>query len=88
MKFNDLCNENNVQRICIPYHLYKWPDHVEILKNTPNLYNIKYEDVYVNVKEIKCHGWFIESNKKNSISKDKVILSTKTNCMLAKIHLL
>ena len=47
---------------------------IKELKNTPNLYNIKYEDVYVNVKEIKCHGWFIESNKKNSISKDKVIL--------------
>jgi len=47
---------------------------IKELKNTPNIYNIKYEDVYVNVKDIKCHGWFIESNKKNSISKDKVIL--------------
>jgi esterase/lipase len=47
---------------------------IKELKNTPNIYNIKYEDIYVNIKDIKCHGWFIESNKKNSISKDKVIL--------------
>lgn len=47
---------------------------VKELKNTPNIYNIKYEDVYINIKDSKCHGWFMESNKKNSISKDKVIL--------------
>jgi hypothetical protein len=32
MEFNDLCGQHNIQRICIPYHLYKWPDHVEILQ--------------------------------------------------------
>lgn len=32
MNFNELCGKHNVQRICIPYHLYKWPDHVEILQ--------------------------------------------------------
>lgn len=31
--FLDHCNENNVKQIAVPYHLYKWPEHVEkILK--------------------------------------------------------
>ena len=47
---------------------------IKEIKNSPSIYNIPYEDIYINVKEKKCHGWFINSNKKNTISKDKVIL--------------
>jgi hypothetical protein len=32
LNFNNLCSEHNIQHICIPYHLYKWPEHVDILK--------------------------------------------------------
>jgi hypothetical protein len=32
LNFNNLCGEHNIQHICIPYHLYKWPEHVDILK--------------------------------------------------------
>lgn len=32
LNFNNLCSEHNIQRICIPYHLYKWPEHVSVLK--------------------------------------------------------
>jgi len=54
---------------------------VKELKNTPSHYNIKYEDIYLSIdKNTKCHGWYIEStNKKNSITKDKVILFSHGN---------
>jgi len=32
LNFNNLCSEHNMERICIPYHLYKWPEHVDVLK--------------------------------------------------------
>lgn len=53
MKFNDLCSEHNIQRICIPYHLYKWPDHVEILKkiNQARFVRINTEGYESNIEE-------------------------------------
>lgn len=32
LNFNNLCVNHNIQRICIPYHLYKYPEHVDVLK--------------------------------------------------------
>lgn len=61
---------------------------VKELKSTPSIYNIKYTDVYISthtttlstVTTTKCHGWYIEaSNKKNAITRDKVILFSHGN---------
>ena len=48
---------------------------IKEIKKSPENLKIPYEDIYISLDEkTRCHGWFIESNKKNSISKDKVIL--------------
>jgi hypothetical protein len=35
-EFNKICDEHNIQNIAIPYHLYKYPEHVKIFKITNN----------------------------------------------------
>jgi hypothetical protein len=48
---------------------------IKEIKKSPENLKIPYEDIYISLDDkIRCHGWFIESNKKNSISKNKVIL--------------
>jgi esterase/lipase len=44
------------------------------IKRTPDYININYIDVYLDYKDDKYHGWFIEGNNTNSISKNKCIL--------------
>jgi hypothetical protein len=31
LEFQDLCNSSQISRLAIPYHLYKWPHHIDIL---------------------------------------------------------
>lgn len=31
-RFNQLCAEHHVKRIAVPYHLWKYPDHVHVLR--------------------------------------------------------
>jgi predicted alpha/beta-fold hydrolase len=44
------------------------------LKKTPASINIAYEDVYLEDGNNKYHGWYIQGNYKNSITKNKCIL--------------
>ena len=57
------------------------------IKRTPDYININYIDVYLDYKDDKYHGWFIEGNNTNSISKNKCILffssSLKSKCFLS-----
>ena len=43
------------------------------LKKTPSFLNIKYEDVYIEYKKDKYHGWFIQGDYKNIITNEKCI---------------
>ena len=31
LEFQDLCNKSQISRLAIPYHLYKWPNHIDII---------------------------------------------------------
>jgi len=44
------------------------------LKKTPAFINIPFEEIYLNQDKNKVHGWFIQGDYKNSITKNKCIL--------------
>ena len=44
------------------------------IKKTPAFINLNYEDIFIDNETDKYHGWFIQGNYKNSITKNKCIL--------------
>jgi hypothetical protein len=34
IEFRDLCNTAEISRLAVPYHLYKWPHHIDIISET------------------------------------------------------
>jgi len=44
------------------------------LKKTPSSINLAFEEIYLDQDKNKIHGWFIQGDYKNSITKNKCIL--------------